>query len=152
MLQINTIAPDFEAKLSNGEHFTLSGFKHHFNIILYFYPKDFTSGCTIEAKSFRDRYEELNSLQTKVFGVSFDSLESHQSFANSCRLPFPLIADTDKKIASLYDAVWFGGFSSKRITYIIDREGIIRGALHYELRVKDHITKALQLIQSLQSE
>jgi peroxiredoxin Q/BCP len=152
MLPINSVAPDFETRLSNGEHFKLSDFRNRFNIILYFYPKDFTSGCTIEAKTFRDHFDELISLQTKVFGVSFDSLETHERFAESCHLPFPLIPDTEKKIAGLYDAAWFGGLSSKRITYIIDREGIIRGAFHYEMRVKNHIPQALQLIQSLQSK
>lgn len=148
MLHVNSVAPDFETTLSNGERFRLSDFKHHSNIILYFYPKDFTSGCTIEAKTFRDHFEELASLQTKVFGVSFDSLETHQRFASSCQLPFPLIADSEKKIARLYDAIWFHTLTSKRITYVIDREGIIRGAFHYEMRIKNHISQVLKLIHS----
>ncbi len=150
MLQINTAAPDFEAKLSNGEYFRLSDFKHRSYVILYFYPKDFTAGCTLEAKKFRDHYDELLAMHAQVFGVSFDSRESHQRFAESCSLPFPLIADGEKKIAFLYDAVWFGGFASKRITYVIDREGIIRGAFHYEMRIKNHSEQAIKLIQSLQ--
>ncbi|MDE3058676.1 MAG: peroxiredoxin [Bacteroidota bacterium] len=150
MLQINTIAPDFEASLSDGGHFKLSDFKDRFNVILYFYPKDFTSGCTVEARTFRDRSDELALLQTKVFGVSFDSLESHQRFAKSCGISFPLIADTEKKIARLYDAVWFSGLAAKRITYVIDRDGVIRGALHYEARIKNHIENAIKITRSLQ--
>jgi peroxiredoxin Q/BCP len=124
-------APDFIGKDQNGKILNLSDFSGK-EIILYFYPKDDTPGCTAEACSFRDNYQSLLNEGFEVLGVSTDDEKSHQKFITKYSLPFPLIADTDKKIVEAY-GVWveknmygkkYMGVSRK--TFIIDKKGMIR--------------------------
>ncbi len=123
-------APDFNAKDQNGKILNLSDFSGK-DIILYFYPKDDTPGCTAEACSFRDNYQSLMNEGFEVLGVSTDDEKSHQKFIAKYNLPFPLIADTDKKIVEAY-GVWveknmygkkYMGVARK--TFIIDKKGNI---------------------------
>jgi thioredoxin-dependent peroxiredoxin len=150
MLSIGSIAPDFETILSDGTKFRLSSQRNVSNIVLYFYPKDFTSGCTVEAKMFRDRYEDIQRMGAKVLGISFDASETHQQFRESCQLPFLLISDSDKSLARQYQATWFGGLSPKRVTYVVDMHGVIRGAFHFEGRIRKHITSVIEALETLQ--
>ena len=123
-------APNFSAKDQNGELISLSNFEGK-NIILYFYPKDDTPGCTAEACSFRDHYESLIAQGFVVLGVSTDDEKSHLKFINKHNLPFSLIADTEKEIVEAY-GVWveknmygkkYMGIARK--TFIIDKKGLI---------------------------
>jgi peroxiredoxin Q/BCP len=130
MLKIGDKAPAFEGVTQSGESIRLSDFEGR-KVILYFYPKDNTSGCTLEAKSLRDGREELRRLGFEIVGVSPDSVKSHENFCNKYGLEFPLVADTDKSIATAYD-VWkeksmYGRkyMGIVRTTYIIDEKGII---------------------------
>ena len=104
MLKEGTTAPEFEVTLDNGEAFRLSDERGKRNVVLYFYPKDFTPGCTKEACAFRDNYAEVERHDAVIIGVSTDSTESHQAFREKHELPFPLIPDPEKKIVSLYKA------------------------------------------------
>ena len=121
-------APDFTAKDQNGKTVSLSDYKGK-NVILYFYPKDDTPGCTAESCSFRDNYQSLLSKGFEVIGVSTDDEKSHKKFEKKFNLPFPLIADTDMKIVNAYgvwgDKVLFGREYQGilRTTFIIDAEG-----------------------------
>ncbi len=124
-------APDFKAKDQNGKIISLSDFSGK-DVILYFYPKDDTPGCTAEACSFRDNYQSLLKEGFEVLGVSTDDEKSHQKFITKYSLPFSLIADTDKKIVEAY-GVWveknmygkkYMGVARK--TFIIDRNGLIK--------------------------
>jgi peroxiredoxin Q/BCP len=124
-------APDFKAKDQNGKSISLSDFSGK-DVILYFYPKDDTPGCTAEACSFRDNYQSLLKEGFEVLGVSTDDEKSHQKFITKYSLPFSLIADTDKKIVEAY-GVWveknmygkkYMGVARK--TFIIDKKGLIR--------------------------
>jgi peroxiredoxin Q/BCP len=124
-------APDFKAKDQNGNNISLSDFSGK-DVILYFYPKDDTPGCTAEACSFRDNYQSLLKDGFEVLGVSIDNEKSHQKFITKYDLPFPLIADTEKEIVEAY-GVWveksmygkkYMGVARK--TFIIDKNGIIR--------------------------
>lgn len=124
-------APDFKAKDQNGKSISLSDFSGK-DVILYFYPKDDTPGCTAEACSFRDNYQSLLNEGFEVLGVSTDDEKSHQKFITKYSLPFSLIADTDKKIVEAY-GVWveknmygkkYMGVARK--TFIIDKNGLIR--------------------------
>lgn len=124
-------APDFTSRDQNGNPISLGDFLGK-DVILYFYPKDNTPGCTTEACSFRDNYQSLIKQGFEVVGVSVDDEKSHQKFINKFNLPFPLIADTDKQIVEAY-GVWveknmygkkYMGVARK--TFIIDRAGIIR--------------------------
>lgn len=124
-------APDFTAKDQNGNDFTLSSLRGK-EVILYFYPKDDTPGCTAEACSFRDNYQSLLNEGFEVVGVSTDDEKSHQKFINKYQLPFTLISDTDKQIVESY-GVWveknmYGKkyMGTARKTFILDKEGKIK--------------------------
>lgn len=130
-LKVGDIAPDFSAKDQNGQLVQLQDFKGK-TVILYFYPKDDTPGCTKEACNFRDNYTMLLNKGMVVLGVSADDEESHKKFAEKFNLPFPLLADVDKKIIESY-GVWgeknmYGKKSMGilRTTFVIDKEGKIQ--------------------------
>ena len=121
-LAVGTTAPNFTVKDTNGETVKLSDFAGKI-VVLYFYPKDDTPGCTKEAQSFRDAYAEYQGKDMVVLGVSMDDEGSHKAFTEKYGLPFQLLADTDGAITQAYDVE--GGGYSKRVTYIIDGEGKI---------------------------
>lgn len=153
MLDVGTIAPEFTATLDTGEAFSLAAWKGRKNIVLYFYPQDGTPGCTREACAFRDNYEPITALDAVVVGVSADSADSHQGFREQHSLPFPLIADTDKRLSKIYDARGLFGLTTARVTYVIDKDGIIRGAFRHEVRgIGDHIEDAVRTLQGIVAE
>ena len=121
-LAVGTPAPQFTAKDDAGNTVSLSDFQGK-TVVLYFYPKDDTPGCTKEAQSFRDNYTEYQGKDIVVLGVSTDDEVSHKAFKEKYGLPFSLLADTDKAITQAYDVD--GGGYSKRVTYIINGEGTI---------------------------
>jgi peroxiredoxin Q/BCP len=121
-LTVGTVAPSFTTIDDEGNTVSLSDFKGKV-VVLYFYPKDDTPGCTKEAQSFRDNYAEYQNKDMVVFGVSMDDQASHKMFKEKYGLPFKLLVDTDGAITKAYDVE--GGGYSKRVTYIIDSEGKI---------------------------
>lgn len=121
-LAVGTKAPDFNTTDDEGKTISLSDFKGKV-VVLYFYPKDDTPGCTKEAQSFRDNYEQYQNKDMVVLGVSMDDQASHKQFKEKYGLPFQLLVDTDGAITKAYDVE--GGGYSKRVTYIIDGEGTI---------------------------
>lgn len=121
-LAVGTKAPDFTTKDDQGETVSLSDFAGKV-VVLYFYPKDDTPGCTKEAQSFRDNYTEYQDKDMVVLGVSNDDEASHKMFKEKYGLPFQLLADTDRSITTAYDVD--GGGYPKRVTYIINGEGVI---------------------------
>ncbi len=127
LLPVGQVAPDFSLVDQNGKTHTLSEYKGKW-VILYFYPKDDTPGCTKEACSFRDDILKLRKLGAQVLGVSLDSAESHARFAQKYGLPFPLLADEEGKVTEQYGALQSLGVVkfAKRYTYLIDPEGKIR--------------------------
>jgi peroxiredoxin Q/BCP len=122
---IGDMAPDFEGSTSNGTIVRLKDYLGKKNVVLYFYPKDDTRGCTLEACSFRDKLNSLRALWTEVVGVSVDSLESHRQFAEKHNLNFPLVSDHEKRISQIYGALSDDGSQAERMTFIIDRQGRI---------------------------
>jgi peroxiredoxin Q/BCP len=129
-LSIGTIAPSFTTIDDEGKTVSLSDFKGKI-VVLYFYPKDDTPGCTKEAQSFRDNYEQYQGKDMVVLGVSMDDQASHKAFKEKYGLPFQLLVDRDGTITKAYDVD--GGGYSKRVTYIIDGEGKIS---HVDEKVK----------------
>lgn len=121
-LQVGTDAPAFTVKDTNGDTVSLSDFAGK-TVVLYFYPKDDTPGCTKQAQSFRDNYTEYQNKEMVVLGVSMDDEASHKKFTEKYGLPFQLLADTDGTITKAYDVE--GGGYAKRVTYIIDGKGKI---------------------------
>jgi len=136
--------------LHTGNLFRLVDIRDQYHLVLYFYPKDFTYGCTREACSFRDHFEDIKDLDAILLGVSPDSVERHQHFAREHRLTFPLIADPNHELAKLYETSVLNGLIMLRVTYVIDKKGIIRGAFHHELLVGNHWENTLQILKSLQ--
>jgi len=144
-------APDFTAKDQNGKTVSLSDFKGK-NVILYFYPKDDTPGCTAEACSFRDNYQSLLGKGFAVIGVSTDDEKSHKKFETKHNLPFPLIADPDHKIVEGYD-VWveknmYGKkyMGTARVTFLIDTDGVISKVID-KVDTKNSSQQVIDLLQ-----
>ena len=125
LLKVGDPAPDFSAWASDGTTVHLKDFLGQGPIVLYFYPKDDTPGCTKEACSLRDTFAEFKGLSATVFGVSFDSVASHQKFAAKYQLPFLLLADTDKQIAQAYGVAGRYSLWTARVTFVIDAQGKI---------------------------
>jgi peroxiredoxin Q/BCP len=124
-LRVGDSAPDFEGQTSNGTPIRLRDYLGKRNVVLYFYPKDDTKGCTIEACSFRDKLQSIAALWTEVVGVSVDTVESHREFAKKNNLNFPLVSDHDKRISKSYGVLSEDGSRAERTTFIIDKEGKI---------------------------
>ncbi len=118
-------APAFTLTSNDGRIISLSDYKGKKNVILYFYPKDDTPGCTKEACTFRDDIEAFKTADTEILGVSTDTVKSHQKFVDKFKLNFPLLADDKKEVAKSYGALGMLG-SAKRMTFLIDKNGILK--------------------------
>ncbi len=138
-LSAGTIAPNFTVKDTHGNTVSLSDYAGK-TVVLYFYPKDDTPGCTKEACSFRDSYEAYQGKDIAVFGVSKDDETSHQAFTQKFNLPFPLLADVDGSLMSAYDVD--GGGYAKRVTYVIDGKGAI-AKVYDSVKTDTHATDIL---------
>ena len=149
MLSSGVRAPEFEVQLNTGEIFRLKDIRGTHHLVLIFYPKDFTHGCTREVCGFRNHFEELSGLGAVIIGVSRDPLETHKSFARRHALPFPLASDPDLRLSRLYDVVGWGGLWFKRVTFLIDKELVVRGVLHHEILVDSHWQRTLGLLRTL---
>lgn len=149
-LQVGDSAPDFSLPTQKAdESFHLQDMIGKSTIVLYFYPKDNTTGCTAEACSFRDSYEVFKAAGAEVIGVSADSEESHQQFASKHRLPFLLLSDKQGILRKLYGVPTTLGVLPGRVTYVIDKQGIIRHIFNDMLNAQKHITEALQVVRTL---
>jgi peroxiredoxin Q/BCP len=151
-VRVGDNAPDFTLPSQMGDNVTLSEYFGKKNIVLYFYPKDETRGCTREACEFRDRYEVFTSLGSEVLGVSSDTLESHKSFATHHGLPFLLLSDEDGKVRKLYGVPSTMGIIPGRVTYIIDKKGVVRHVFSSQFQPEQHIEEALKILKELQKE
>lgn len=153
-IEIGQQAPDFTLKDQEGKDVSLSNFQGK-NIILYFYPKDMTPGCTTQACDFRDNYEAFEQYNTVIIGISPDPIERHQKFIAKHGLPFKLLADTEQEVAKLYD-VWklkkmFGKefYGIERSTFIINQAGILQKEFR-KVKVKGHIEETLQFVKEME--
>jgi len=148
-VQVGDHAPDFTLPNQSGEPVRLSDFLGKTDIVLYFYPKDDTSGCTAEACSFRDSYEVFKDAGAEVIGVSSDSAESHQRFAAKNRLPFTLLSDAGGALRKRYGVPTTFGLLPGRVTYIIDKQGVVRNIFSSQFTPEKHISEALKTLQAL---
>ncbi|MBM6616438.1 thioredoxin-dependent thiol peroxidase [Bacillus suaedaesalsae] len=147
-----TIAPDFELKGTSGKTIRLSDFKGKYNVVLYFYPKDMTPGCTTEACDFKENHQSFQELDTVILGVSPDPMDKHIKFIEKYDLPFELLVDEDHQVSEAY-GVWklkknFGKeyMGIERSTFVIDKEGHIAKEW-LKVRVKGHVEDALKFIK-----
>ena len=139
-LSVGDIAPSFTVNDTNGSPVSLSNFAGK-TVVIYFYPKDDTPGCTKEACSFRDAYGDYQGKDVVVLGVSMDSEASHQQFTDKFSLPFPLLADVDGRITKAYDVD--GGGYAKRVTYVIDGSGKI-SQVYTTIQTESHAADILR--------
>lgn len=150
-LKVGDRIPDFSAKDSKGDHFDSKSIVGKKPVVFYFYPKDNTPGCTAQACSFRDQYEDFKDLGAEVVGISSDSISSHGKFVKQYKLPFILLSDNDKKIRNLFGVKPnLFGLLPGRVTYVVDREGVIK-FIFDSLVATNHIPKALEIIKKITS-
>jgi peroxiredoxin Q/BCP len=151
-VKVGDKAPDFTLPSQMGDNVTLSEFLGKKNIVLYFYPKDETIGCTKEACTFRDSYEDLTKLGAEVLGVSGQSVESHKSFASHYGLPFILLSDEGNKLRELYGVPSSLGILPGRVTYIIDKKGVVRHIFNSQTQTQRHVEEAKKTLMELEKE
>jgi peroxiredoxin Q/BCP len=152
-LKVGDSAPDFDVVAHDGRRLRLADFRGEKNVVLYFYPKDFTIVCTQEACGFRDMYDEPVSKDTEVIGVSIDDDASHGKFASKHHVQFPLVANRDKKLARAFQATsavrdLLGG-TTARITYVIDKQGKIANVFTSMILAAQHLDGVKKAIEAL---
>jgi peroxiredoxin Q/BCP len=144
-----SLAPNFTLPSQSGKKVSLRDFLGKKPVILFFYPKDDTPGCTKEACAFRERYEDFREINAEVIGISSDSVESHRSFAAKHELPFTLLSDEGAKVRKLYGASSTFGLIPGRVTYVLDEEGVIRHIFSSQLGVEEHVEEALEALHAV---
>lgn len=150
-LKVGDKIPNFKAKDANGNDFDSQNLVGLKPLVIYFYPKDNTPGCTAQACSFRDQYEDFKDLGAEVIGISSDSVASHQEFTQHYKLPFLLLSDSDKKIKKIFGVhSKMLGLLPGRVTYVADKNGIIQLIFDSMLATK-HMSKALETVKRLVS-
>lgn len=144
---------DFTAPATNNTSVTLSTLKGS-NVVIYFYPKDNTPGCTTEGQDFRDMYTQFQTANTVIFGVSRDSMRTHENFKAKQSFPFELISDPDETLCRLFDVIKLKKLYGKehmgieRSTFLIDAEGVLRKEWR-KVKVKEHVAEVLEAAQAL---
>ncbi len=151
-VNVGDTAPDFTLTSHKGENVTLSQFRGKKNVVLYFYPKDETPGCTREACTFRDSYELFTDLGAEVVGVSADTVESHKAFAEHHNLPFTLLSDVTNEVRKLYGVTSSLGLVPGRVTFIIDKKGLVRHVFSSQLQPEKHIQEAREVLKKIDED
>ncbi|HEY0933567.1 MAG TPA: peroxiredoxin [Trebonia sp.] len=151
-IQAGDQAPDFTLPAQNGEQVRLSDRLGQRVVVLYFYPKDETSGCTAEACAFRDSFEVFTDAGAEVIGVSSDSVDRHAAFAEHHGLPFTLLSDDKGQVRKSYGVPSILGMVPGRVTYVIDRTGTVRQVFNSMTNIGRHVNDALDMVKQLQAE
>ncbi|WP_293127637.1 peroxiredoxin [Microcoleus sp. bin38.metabat.b11b12b14.051] len=150
-VKLGDTAPDFTLTSQTGTSVSLKNFRGKKNVIVYFYPKDDTPGCTAEACAFRDSYEVFKDAGAEVIGISDDSQQSHEKFASKYQLPFTLLSDTGNKVRQLYGVPPTLWIMPGRVTYVIDKQGVVKHIFDSMLDFKAHISEALKTLEAIKS-
>ena len=152
--EVGSPAPDFSAPATGGETMTLRQYRGIRRVILSFYPRDFSLGCTRQLCTYRDHYAEIGRRNAVILGVSPNAPPSQQKFSRRHQFPFPLISDHDGHIARRYGVARSGRLFSapRRVTFVIDEGGIVRGIIHHELAMRRHLAEALAVLDTLEKE
>jgi peroxiredoxin Q/BCP len=151
-IQAGDKAPDFTLPSQSGEPVRLHDLLGERVVVLYFYPKDDTRGCTAEACAFRDSYEVFTGAGAEVIGISSDSVDKHAAFAGRHQLPFTLLSDQGGQVRKKYGVPAVLGLLPGRVTYVIDREGTVRHVFNSMTHIGQHINDALEVVRQLQAE
>jgi len=149
-IQTGDKCPSFSLPNQNGELVNINDLIGQKLLVIYFYPKDETAGCTAEACSFRDSYEDFSAMNCEVIGISSDSIQAHEKFASKHRLNFTLLSDTNKEVRKLFGVPGnLFGLVPGRVTYIIDKKGIVRSIHNSQMNPEGHIMAAKQAVETL---
>ena len=146
-IKVGGKAPDFTLQSNKGESVTLSEFFGKKKVVLFFYPMDESPVCSREAEAFRDNYEAFTELDAEAIGISSQSAESHKEFARHHKLPYILLSDTDNRVRKLYGVSTSLGIVPGRVTYVIDKEGIIKHIFSSQLHPAKHAREALRALR-----
>ncbi|MFZ5469256.1 MAG: peroxiredoxin [Myxococcota bacterium] len=150
MVKVGEPAPDFEAVASNGTTVRLSALRGR-HVVLYFFPKAFTPGCTAQTRRFRDNYPELAALGAEVMGVSIDTPDTQCRFAQKETVPFPMIADPQRTISRAFGVLWPLFHVDKRVTFVIDPGGVVEAVFHHEFQVNRHLDDVVRHLKKKSS-
>ncbi len=150
LLVVGDAAPNFRLPTSNGRYVALEDFLGQKNVVVYFYPKDFTRGCTAEACTFRDSYEAFKDLGAEVIGISSDTQNSHRDFAQQHHLPFILLSDVGGLVRKAYGVKKTFGLFAGRVSFVIDKKGVIRHIFSTQTRATAHVGEALNILKSIE--
>jgi thioredoxin-dependent peroxiredoxin len=151
-VQVGDKAPDFTLPSQSGEPVRLYDRLGERAVVLYFYPKDNTPGCTAEARAFRDSYEVFTNAGAEVIGVSSDSVARHVGFTDQHKLPFTLLSDQGGRVRKSYGVPATLGVVPGRVTYVIDRGGTVRHVFSSMTHIDQHVSEALEVVRQLQAE
>ena len=150
MLKEGSAAPDFLVRIDGADPVKFSEIYSRQNVVLFFYPGDFTPVCTREAGCFRDYSDDFKERNAVILGVSRDDAESHRRFAAEYNLPYELLSDPEDEIAKLFAIQRLSGFlSSRRVTFVIDTRGTVRAAIHKELNFQAHVKGSLAVLDKI---
>jgi len=144
-------APDFALKAQDGRTVTLHDYAGKSNVVVYFYPKDFTVGCTAEAKAFSENYDEVLKIGAEVIGISSDTQETHGRFAESCHVKFLLLSDEGGKVREAYGVKTSLGLIPGRVTFVIDKAGVVRRIYSSQLNPARHVSEAVEALKTIGS-
>jgi peroxiredoxin Q/BCP len=147
-VKVGDRAPDFSLPDAHGRPVNLADFRGQRPVVLYFYPKDDTPGCTKEACSFRDQFEDFKAVGAEVIGVSSDSSESHQRFAAKYSLPFTLVSDQGGQVRKRYGVPATLGLLPGRVTFVIDASGVVRHVFNSQMQATRHVEEALATLRA----
>ena len=151
-LDVNSPAPDFALTAQNGAPVRLAERTAQHVVVLFFYPRDNSAGCTMEACAFRDSYADFQAAGAEVIGISGGTTKTKQQFAEKNHLPFTLVTDADGAVAKAYElGKAFFGLVPARVTFVIDRQGIIRHRFESGSQMDKHVTEALRIVRGLTS-
>jgi thioredoxin-dependent peroxiredoxin len=145
-LSVGSKAPEFTLNNQDGKPVSLADFRGQKSVVVYFYPKDDTPGCTAEACSFRDQFTEFSDAGAEVIGISSDSEASHKKFADKHRLPFTLLSDRGGKVRTAFGVPATFGLLPGRVTFVIDKEGVVRHAFNSQINATKHVAESLAVL------
>lgn len=149
-IKVGSRVPDFSLFDQNGNLFQLAAHLGKQNLVIYFYPKDDTPGCTKEACTFRDMYEDFTDVGAEVIGISSDSRKSHSEFATKHKLPFSLLSDEDKAVRKRFGVPTnMLGILPGRVTYIVDKQGIVKFIFNSQTQAERHAQESIRFLKSL---
>ena len=147
-VKVGDRAPDFSLQNQDGRVVSLHDYLGR-NVVLYFYPKDFTIGCTAEARTFGANYQSVRELSGEVIGVSSDTQETHGSFAEECGVEFPLLSDRGGRVRDIYGVRSAFGLIPGRVTFVIDKQGMVRRIFSSQTNPKRHVSEAIEALKAL---